>query len=88
MQEDLRNGDQAVELAERLVSADGSGDPIYLNTLAAAYAEAGRFEEATQNGERPVQRAREVRQRGIEQFITRCLEFYRRQEPYRDKGAF
>ena len=40
----IRNGAEAVELAERVCAS--SAAPAHLATLAAAYAEAGRFDEA------------------------------------------
>ena len=46
--DNLRNGPKAVELAERLCSITDYQSPTYLNTLAAAYAEVGRFEEAVE----------------------------------------
>ena len=42
----LRDGPQAVQLAEPVVRALGAEDPVLLDTLAAAYAEVGRFGEA------------------------------------------
>jgi Flp pilus assembly protein TadD len=44
----VRNGNEAVELALRAVKLSGAKDPAALDTLAAAYAEAGRFPEAVQ----------------------------------------
>ncbi len=42
----VRNGIEAVKLAERAMKFSGGKDPDVLDTLAAAYAEAGRFPEA------------------------------------------
>jgi tetratricopeptide (TPR) repeat protein len=42
----LRNGAEAVALAEKANQASGGADPLILRTLAAAYAETGRFKEA------------------------------------------
>jgi tetratricopeptide (TPR) repeat protein len=42
----IRNATEAVTLAERAVNLSGGTDPAILDTLAAAYAEAGRFPEA------------------------------------------
>ena len=42
----LRNGAEAVEFAERAAKLTGSKDASVLNTQSAAYAAAGRFEEA------------------------------------------
>jgi tetratricopeptide (TPR) repeat protein len=47
----LRNGPQAVELAERANQMAGGGNPFFLCTLAAAYAEAGRFSEAVETAQ-------------------------------------
>jgi tetratricopeptide (TPR) repeat protein len=41
-----RNGNEAVSLAEHACNLTGQDDPVKLRTLAAAYAEAGRFTEA------------------------------------------
>lgn len=42
----LRDGSNAVRLAEKAVAATGRQNPKYLDTLAAAYAEAGHFGDA------------------------------------------
>jgi len=42
----LRNGAEAVRLAEHACELTHYGDPMFLATLAAAYAEAGRFDDA------------------------------------------
>jgi Flp pilus assembly protein TadD len=42
----VRDGARAVECAEALVARGGRPDPMVLDTLAAAYAEAGRFSDA------------------------------------------
>ena len=46
--DNLRNGPRAVELAERICDVTNYQTPTFLNTLAAAYAEAGRFTEAVE----------------------------------------
>ena len=48
----VRNGPQAVGLAERAARLSAPDDPTLLDTLAAAYAEAGRFAEAVRTAER------------------------------------
>ena len=42
----VRDGVRAVQLAERADEATLHADPVILHSLAAAYAEAGRFEDA------------------------------------------
>ena len=53
----LRNGSQAVELAQRANQLTGDNNPNLLCTLAAAYAEAGRFTEAVETAQRALQLA-------------------------------
>ncbi len=45
---ELRDGAEAVRLAERACEATGFKQPMLVGTLAAAYAEAGQFEKAVQ----------------------------------------
>ncbi len=51
-QASLRNGDKAVELARQASAATGGNNPVMLRTLAAAFAEAGRFSEAVETAQR------------------------------------
>ncbi len=53
----LRNGKQAVELAERANQLTSGGNPFILCSLAAAYAEVGRFSEAVATAQRALQLA-------------------------------
>ncbi|HMJ64715.1 MAG TPA: tetratricopeptide repeat protein, partial [Candidatus Binatia bacterium] len=50
----LRNGAEAVRLAERAVELSQRKEVFFLGTLAAAYAEAGRFEDAIKTAEEAV----------------------------------
>jgi tetratricopeptide (TPR) repeat protein len=51
-QASLRNGDKAVQLARRANELAGGKNPVILGTLAAAFAEAGRFPEAMKTAQR------------------------------------
>ncbi|MCY0725627.1 hypothetical protein OVW19_28220, partial [Klebsiella pneumoniae] len=42
----FRDGNRAIELARKALTLGGWSDPGHLDTLAAAYAEAGDFKEA------------------------------------------
>ena len=48
----IRNGDKAVALAEQANQVSQNKDPLILRTLAAAYAETGRFPEAVATAKR------------------------------------
>jgi tetratricopeptide (TPR) repeat protein len=50
-----RQGAQAVSLAEKACTATNNSDPEFLDTLAAAYAEAGRFDDAVRTVQRAIQ---------------------------------
>jgi tetratricopeptide (TPR) repeat protein len=51
----FRDGARAVQLAEKACTLSGYKDPVFLDTLAAAYAEAGRFHEALQTAQKAVE---------------------------------
>ena len=53
----LRNGAEAVRLAERACELTHYGQPLFMGTLATAYAEAGRFPEAVTTAEKAEQLA-------------------------------
>lgn len=57
---DLRDGRRAVELAEKAVALD-SHETGFLDTLAAAYAEAGRFDDAVHTQQRAITRLQQTK---------------------------
>ena len=78
----LRNGSEAVRLAEKANALTGGEHPAMLTTLAAAYAETGRFQDAIRTAEQAIKLAGEA---GAEMLVTRnrqLLEYYRRGEAY------
>jgi protein O-mannosyl-transferase len=65
----LRNGHKAVELAQQADAVAGGKNPIILHTLAAAFAEAGRFGDAVRSDQKAIELARAAgRQDMVEQF--------------------
>jgi tetratricopeptide (TPR) repeat protein len=75
-QASLRNGNKAVELAQRANQLTGDGNPAVLCTLAAAYAEAGRFPEAVETGERALQVAGTQSNTALADAIRSQLKLY------------
>ncbi|MEO2047207.1 MAG: tetratricopeptide repeat protein [Pirellulales bacterium] len=81
----LRNGTQAVEFAERCARDHGENQPGVLDTLAASYAEAGRFLEAQTTAEQALKMARSQSNQALTKDIQRRLDLYRNEKPYRAK---
>ena len=81
--EGLRNGAKAVDYAQRAVRLAPNPRPDVLGTLAAAYAEAGRFEEAVVTAEKALQLARETGAKGLEKGLQQEIVLYLTQQPYR-----
>lgn len=79
----VRNGAQAVELAERARKITGD-DPKNLGTLAAAYAEAGQFPSAVRTAERAIRLAEIAGNYNLAEQISSCLVQYRNAKPFRD----
>ncbi len=81
---EIRNGQRATQLAQHACELTQFQKTIYLGTLGAAQAEAGRFDEAIATA----QRACELAQKnGETKLLTRnqeLLERYRRHEPARE----
>jgi tetratricopeptide (TPR) repeat protein len=80
----LRNGPEAVRLAESAVRSTQSRQAIPLGTLAAAYAEAGRFEEAVATAERAIQVATAAGNKSFADLNRQLLGLYRARRPYHE----
>jgi tetratricopeptide (TPR) repeat protein len=80
----LRNGEQALALAERTAAAEPS--PLYLQTLAMAHAEVGQCEEAAAAQQRALDQARLLGLADAER-LQRLLLFYREKRPCRYPGT-
>ncbi len=81
--QNVRNGRDAVELAQSACSATALPPPEYLDTLAAALAEQGRFEEAVQAAERALRLVEERIQDKPAREIRERIALYRSRKPYR-----
>lgn len=79
----LRNGARAVALAEEEVTAAGRQDPMVLSTLAAAYAEDGRFGEAVATARQVLALAEAQRNNALATSLQQELELYEMGQPMR-----
>ena len=78
-----RNGVEAVQLAERACALTGRQVPVVVGTLAAAYAEAGRFQDAVETAQLARALAQAVGQSEVADRNGQLLELYRSGQPYR-----
>jgi tetratricopeptide (TPR) repeat protein len=81
--EHLRNGNEAIELAERACKLSGNKTPKFLNTLAAAYAEAGRYSDAIGTAEKAAKLAESSSDKDLIATLQKSLELYRANRPFR-----
>jgi cytochrome c-type biogenesis protein CcmH/NrfG len=82
----VRNGARAVELAESVARGSGRDNPIVLRTLAASFAEAGRFAEAIETADNALQLARSANNEGLVVDLERSIASYRLNEPLRSRA--
>jgi Flp pilus assembly protein TadD len=80
-----RNGTEAVRLAERACELAGNRTPQFEGTLAAAYAEAGRFDDAITAAEKAIELANAQGNTAIATANRSFLELYRARQPVRQK---
>jgi protein O-mannosyl-transferase len=81
-----RDGKEAVQLAEQACALTGQREPMVLGTLAAAYAEAGRFAEAVETAKKAAGLAEEAKEVELASRNGQLLELYRARQPYHERG--
>lgn len=79
---DARDSAEAIRLAERACEITQRQQAIYLGTLAAAYAEAGRFADAIKTAQSARELALANGQMEIAETNEKLLELYRANKPY------
>jgi Flp pilus assembly protein TadD len=80
----IRKGTRAVQLAERACKLTDYKQTILIGTLAAAYAEAGRFDEAIATAEKACALASESGDQNLLKRNQELLELYRKHQPYHE----
>lgn len=81
----VRNGKEAVDLAERACKLTEYKQPLMIGTLAAAYAEAGRFSDAVATAEKARRLAEQSGQTALAARNRELVELYRSGQPVRDR---
>ncbi len=80
----VRNGPEAVEYAERACKLTHYETPFYIGTLAAAYAEAGRFKEAVDAATKAYNLAMTLGMKDLAQRNEELLKLYQAGQPFRE----
>ena len=78
------SADNAVALAETLCNAQQNPDPLWLATLAAAYAEVERFDDAIATNERAADRAERLQQSSLAKRLRDRSATFANRQPLRD----
>jgi tetratricopeptide (TPR) repeat protein len=79
----LRNGDEALPLAEHAVQLTSAREPGILGTLAAVYAETGRFDKAVELEQRATGLATQQGNAALAQSLNARLALYQEKTPIR-----
>jgi tetratricopeptide (TPR) repeat protein len=79
----IRDGAKAVELAQQAISLSGGKQPLFFRTLAAAYAETGRFSDAIAVIQQVAAIARMQGKTGLANLLEADVLLYRGQVPLR-----
>jgi tetratricopeptide (TPR) repeat protein len=85
-QASLRNGNKAVALAQRANQLTGGENPTILRTLATAYAEAGRFNDAMRSAQKAIELARAAGQQDLAGQINSELKLYEMGLPFHQES--
>jgi tetratricopeptide (TPR) repeat protein len=81
----MRNGSRAIELAQRAVELSGGTNPLFVRTLAAAYAESGRFSDAIDTIERALRLAEGQHDEAEVRQLQDDMSRFRAKIPLRDE---
>jgi len=79
----VRNAAEAVSLAERANELTGGEQPFVLDTLAMTYAEAGRFKDAQEAGQKAIDSATAAGSQKTIPEMQQRLQLYQAGKPYR-----
>jgi Flp pilus assembly protein TadD len=80
----MRDGTAAAQLAGRACELSTNQQPIFVGTLAAAYAEAGQFNQAVETARRARDLAASLGQTNLAQRNQELMELFKTQKPYRE----
>jgi tetratricopeptide (TPR) repeat protein len=79
----LRDGPKALRLARQANELTGGKNPVFLHTLAAAFAETGQFTEAAQYAQKGLELAQAAGRQDLAERLNSELQFYEAHRPFR-----
>jgi len=80
----VRNGPRAVELAQHACDLTHDQQSLFEGTLAAAYAEDGRFDDAVATAQKSAELAQQENNEALLEKSQELLEFFQAHKPYRE----
>lgn len=80
----FRDGQKAIQLASKACELTGNQQPDMMDTLAAAYAEAGQFDKAIATAQKAAELASTANQEPLLEVIQSHLQLYRAGRPYHE----
>jgi tetratricopeptide (TPR) repeat protein len=81
----VSDANKAVELAQHACELTGYKNPSFLDTLAAAYAAAGKFDDAVKTAKQALDIAKSGDQEGLTNEIQSHIKLYQAGQPHRQK---
>ena len=81
---DIRDGTRAVVLAEEASKAFSDKNAFFLRTLAAAYAEAGRFDEAVESAGKALELAKVQSNKALSETLQSQIQLYQSHSPFHE----
>jgi len=82
----IRNAPEAIRMAEHACQLTQNSDPVILDTLAAAYAEAGKFQDALHYAEKALEIAVSTKQESLARDIRKRKELFGKNLPFREES--
>jgi len=80
----IRNGKEAVLYAEMACKDTGYKEAAILDTLAVAYAEAGRFQEAVITAQKAIEKAEKSQDKSVVEEMKKRLQLYQSGKAYHE----
>jgi protein O-mannosyl-transferase len=80
----VRDGNRAVELSQRACELTGDKQTMFMGTLAAAYAEAGRFDDAVATARKAIANAQQNGETDLAKRNQELLQLYLAHKAYRE----